>query len=109
MIELDFGDRIKQLRENMNLSREELSNKINISYSALSKYETNNRFPDKVTLNKIADFFDVSTDYLLGRNKNISNEEDEEVKELVDIIYKLDKEDRDAVLKILDSLISKHK
>ncbi|HBH3034000.1 helix-turn-helix transcriptional regulator [Clostridioides sp. ZZV13-5731] len=93
----------------MNLSREELSNKINISYSALSKYETNNRFPDKVTLNKIADFFDVSTDYLLGRNKNISNEEDEEVKELVDIIYKLDKEDRDAVLKILDSLISKHK
>ncbi|EQI64891.1 helix-turn-helix domain-containing protein [Clostridioides difficile] len=109
MIELDFGDRIKQLRENMNLSREELSNKINISYSALSKYETNNRFPDKVTLNKIADFFDVSTDYLLGRNKNISNEEDKEVKELVDIIYKLDKEDRDAVLKILDSLISKHK
>ncbi|WLD27617.1 MULTISPECIES: helix-turn-helix domain-containing protein [Clostridioides] len=106
---MDFGDRIKQLRENMNLSREELSNKINISYSALSKYETNNRFPDKVTLNKIADFFDVSTDYLLGRNKNISNEEDEEVKELVDIIYKLDKEDRDAVLKILDSLISKHK
>ncbi|EGT3735772.1 XRE family transcriptional regulator [Clostridioides difficile] len=93
----------------MNLSREELSNKINISYSALSKYETNNRFPDKVTLNKIADFFDVSTDYLLGRNKNISNEEDKEVKELVDIIYKLDKEDRDAVLKILDSLISKHK
>ncbi|AXU54397.1 TPA: helix-turn-helix transcriptional regulator [Clostridioides difficile] len=106
---MDFGDRIKQLRENMNLSREELSNKINISYSALSKYETNNRFPDKVTLNKIADFFDVSTDYLLGRNKNISNEEDKEVKELVDIIYKLDKEDRDAVLKILDSLISKHK
>ncbi|MCC0630120.1 MULTISPECIES: helix-turn-helix domain-containing protein [unclassified Clostridioides] len=53
----------------MNLSREELSNKINISYSALSKYKTNNRFPDKVILNKIADFFDVSTDYLLGRNK----------------------------------------
>ncbi|MCI9975631.1 helix-turn-helix transcriptional regulator [Clostridioides difficile] len=93
----------------MNLSREELSNKINISYSALSKYETNNRFPDKVTLNKIADFFDVSTDYLLGRNKNISNEKDDEVKELVDIIYKLDKDDRNAVLKILDSLINKHK
>ncbi|MDI7814996.1 helix-turn-helix domain-containing protein [Clostridioides sp. GD02377] len=106
---MDFGDRIKQLRENMNLSREELSNKINISYSALSKYETNNRFPDKVTLNKIADFFDVSTDYLLGRNKNISNEKDDEVKELVDIIYKLDKDDRNAVLKILDSLINKHK
>lgn len=106
---MDFGDRIKQLRENVNLSREQLSNKINISYSALSKYETNNRFPDKITLNKIADFFDVSTDYLLGRNKSTSNEEDEEVKELVDIIYKLDKEDRDAVLKILDSLINKHK
>ena len=64
---MDFAERLKLLREEYNLSREDLANNLNISYSAISKYEQNVRFPDKNTLNKIADFFGVSTDYLLGR------------------------------------------
>lgn len=64
---MDLGDRVRILRKESDLSREELCKKINISYSALSKYETNSRFPDKDTLIKIADFFEVSVDYLLGR------------------------------------------
>ncbi|WFD08750.1 helix-turn-helix domain-containing protein [Tepidibacter hydrothermalis] len=67
---MDFGDRLKNLRENNNLSREDLSKSLNISYSAVAKYETNVRFPDKDTLNKIADYFDCSLDYLLGRTNN---------------------------------------
>lgn len=63
-----FGNRLKLLRDELNLSREELANILNITYSALSKYETNARFPqDEGLLKKIADFFDVSVDYLLGR------------------------------------------
>lgn len=67
---MDFGDRLKTLREENDLSRDVLASRLNISYSAVSKYETNVRFPDKETLNKIADFFSVSVDYLLGRSDN---------------------------------------
>lgn len=63
---MEFGDRLKFLREKNNLSREELAVALNITYSALSKYETNNRFPDKDTLKKIAQYFNVSLDYLMG-------------------------------------------
>jgi len=64
---MNFGARLKALREEMELSREELAFKLGTSYHSIAKYETNNRFPDKELLSKIADFFDVSTDYLLCR------------------------------------------
>jgi len=65
---MEFGERLRSLREEYKLSRNELAEKLIISYSAISKYETNIRFPDKDTLIKMADFFNVSIDYLLGRS-----------------------------------------
>ena len=63
-----FGQRLRQLRNEKKLSLRELSKKINLSYSALGKYERGEREPDFHTLEKIADFFNVSLDYLLGRS-----------------------------------------
>ncbi|HWR62541.1 MAG TPA: helix-turn-helix transcriptional regulator [Clostridia bacterium] len=65
---MDLGDRLKQLREEKKLTRDDLASELNVSYSAVSKYETNVRFPDKGTLIRLADFFDVSVDYLLCRS-----------------------------------------
>ncbi len=65
---MEFGERLKALREENNLTRYALAGKLIISYSTVSKYETNVRFPDKDTLIKLADFFDVSLDYLLCRS-----------------------------------------
>jgi len=65
---MEFGERLKDLREEKNLTRHLLANKLNVSYSTISKYETNIRFPDKGTLIALADFFDVSLDYLLCRS-----------------------------------------
>lgn len=60
-----FHVQLKKLRERANFSREHLAKSLDISYSALSKYETGVRQPDFDTLLKFADFFGVSTDYLL--------------------------------------------
>lgn len=83
---MDFGSRLKALREDAELSREELAYRLGISYHSLAKYETNNRFPDKEGLKKIADFFDVSADYLLcrvdTRNLNTVTFSDEETADL---------------------------
>lgn len=65
---MELGDRLKELREEKKLTRDELAGRLNVSYSAVSKYETNVRFPDKGTLIRLADFFDVSVDYLLCRS-----------------------------------------
>jgi len=74
---MEFGDRLKILREDKNWSREYLAKKLKISYSAISKYETNVRFPDQEILKIISELFKVSTDYLLG-NSDIKNPYNEE-------------------------------
>ncbi|APA01586.1 helix-turn-helix domain-containing protein [Bacillus velezensis] len=60
-----LGKRITSLRKKANLTQEQLATKLNITRSALSQYELGTRNPDYDLLIKIADFFDVSIDYLL--------------------------------------------
>jgi len=61
------GPRISELRENNNLTQEELAKNLGITRASLSHYETSRREPDYETLTKIADYFQVSLDYLMGR------------------------------------------
>ena len=63
-----LGNRIKQLREELGLKQEELANKLSISPSAIGMYETNKREPNNELTIKLADFFGVTTDYLLGKS-----------------------------------------
>ncbi|MCY7585476.1 helix-turn-helix domain-containing protein [Bacillus safensis] len=60
-----LGDRIRSLREKNNLTQEQMAKKIGISRGTYAHYEINKRRPDYETLIKIADLFNVSTDYLL--------------------------------------------
>lgn len=62
---MSLGKKIKFLRRKYNLTQKEMSKKINISYSSISKYENNQSLPDLETLKKIAVFFNISVDYLL--------------------------------------------
>jgi transcriptional regulator with XRE-family HTH domain len=62
-----FGDRLRELRQQKNLTQEEAAKFLNISRGTYAHYEINKRQPDFRTLEKLADFFGVSTDYLLGR------------------------------------------
>ncbi|MFD2617922.1 helix-turn-helix domain-containing protein [Terrilactibacillus laevilacticus] len=66
-----LGFRIRNLREIAGYSQKELAEKLNISNVQLSRYESNNRKPDPDTLILIADFFQVTTDYLLGRTDQV--------------------------------------
>ncbi|GGI46035.1 hypothetical protein GCM10008018_15110 [Paenibacillus marchantiophytorum] len=81
---LKYGDRIAQLREKRGLTQEELSNKIGISRAALSHYETSRREPDYETINKFANFFNVTVDYLLGRTDQPEMVLDRDVREFVE-------------------------
>lgn len=67
---MDFHDRLKELRKEKDLYQKELADKLNIGRTTIANYEQGKRFPDKDTLNKIADYFNVSVDYLLGRTNH---------------------------------------
>ncbi|AEE96927.1 helix-turn-helix domain-containing protein [Mahella australiensis] len=60
-------ERLVELRKERKMTQEELANVLGISRSALSLYETDKRQPDFQTICRLADFFNVSVDYLLGR------------------------------------------
>ena len=70
---VNFGLRLKQLRERKRLSQIELANILEVSNGSISKWERNERQPDYETLEKIADFFNTSIDYLLGRSETKDN------------------------------------
>ena len=65
-------NRLKELRHKKNLTLRELGEKVGMRKSTLSQYETNKREPKLETWQKLADFFNVPVDYLLGISKDRS-------------------------------------
>lgn len=61
-----FGTILKNLREEINLSQQELADRLNVTRQTVSNYETNKRLPNKEMFEIIADFFNVDMDYLYG-------------------------------------------
>jgi len=62
--------RLKELRKNKNLTQEELGNIIHVNKMTYNGYENENRQPSIETLCKLADFYNVTLDYLVGREFN---------------------------------------
>lgn len=64
-----FPKQIKYLRQSRSLSQVQLADKLGVKKQSISNWENDNIRPSVEMLEKIADFFDVSTDYLLGREE----------------------------------------
>lgn len=76
---MKFGDRLKVLIEEREITQKELAAQMNIAPSTVSSYVQNTREPDFATLKMLAKFFDVSIDYLLdySTSHKPSRQEDE--------------------------------
>ncbi len=66
-----LNDNIKTLRSQMGLSQVELATKLSVSKQCVSNWENDNVQPSIDMLIKIADYFNVSTDFLLGRSSDV--------------------------------------
>ena len=71
-----FPKQIKYLRQSRALSQVQLADKLGVKKQSISNWENDNIRPSVEMLEKIADFFDVSTDYLLGREEKGKGSED---------------------------------
>lgn len=96
-----FGDILKELRENQSMTQNDLAELLNVSRQSVGGYENNTTEPPTDIVVKIADIFNVTCDYLLGRTNekyslNLLSIEDNE---LLSKFY----EDRDILLKLYEN------
>ncbi|HCU0850052.1 TPA: helix-turn-helix transcriptional regulator, partial [Listeria monocytogenes] len=97
-----FSKRLSELRKKKGFSQYKLADELGFSRGQVANYEQGTREPDYQTLLKIAEFFNVSTDYLLGRDDNNladtiaahidSNATEEDIKEILAYIEEKRKE-----------------
>jgi len=71
----NLGDRLKKIRKDKNLRQIDLANSLGLAQTTIANYEQGTRFPNEKTLSQIADFFNISLDYLLGRSDTLINNE----------------------------------
>lgn len=73
----DYKNRIRDLREDLDLRQIDVARETGIDQKTLSNYETGKTNPDSYSIIRLAEFFNVTTDYLLGySNLSIKNNED---------------------------------
>jgi transcriptional regulator with XRE-family HTH domain len=110
---MTFGQRLRKLRKEHDLSQEELAKILETDRSNVANWETR-RQPDYEVVKKIAAFFNVTTDYLLGLVDNKVQSVEMQVKttdgrvlEGLKIMEELSDEDYQSVLKMLQGLKAK--
>lgn len=62
-----FGERLKKLRDSAGVSQQKLADIIGLTQQAIAKWENSKAEPDLATVARLAEYFDCSTDYLLGK------------------------------------------
>lgn len=105
-----FSTRLTQLREELGLTRKEVAEKLNIDQTTYGKYELSKRQPDYETLQRIASFFCVSVDYLLGRTnvRNSNNSPEDfpaEAQVLMRSVAKLTDKQKEIIKKLVQEFI----
>lgn len=111
-------ERLKELRMKKGISQQIVADHLEITRQAYSNYENGNRDPDKEMLLKLAEYFDVSVDYLLrGEQKKPLVNDDEELTEYLDelrgrsemrmlfsVTKSATKEQIEAIVKMVESM-----
>ncbi|MCI9073094.1 MAG: helix-turn-helix transcriptional regulator [Lachnospiraceae bacterium] len=109
---MKIGERLYNLRTKQGVYQKELAAYLNLSVSAISSYENDAHSPDLKTVGKMAEFFHVSVDYLLGRTEYIApiGDMDRElldqytISDIKDTILELPSGRRQDIIKYLDLL-----
>ena len=92
--------RLREVRNEKNITQIRLSIAAEVSQETISAYESGKALPSAETLIKIADFLDVSIDYLLERTDNplVNSSIKDEDNEIISIYHSLDKNQKEDVL-----------
>lgn len=107
-----FGELLRELREDRKITQKSLAKEICVTVGTISNYENNQHLPDIEKLIILADYFDVTTDYLLGRavspcSPNIFSQEicsGVTVSSILETFFSLTTDQQQALLLIMNDL-----
>ena len=99
----NFGERLKKLIKSKNLTQQQIADLLFVNKSSVSRYESNSQLPETPQLQKLADYFEVSLDYLLGRSNEthvlVSNENKNSKINLEEMIFDFEKGLENVIMK----------
>lgn len=95
-----FGDRLRELRKNKNVSQEEIGDFFGVAKQTISNWENNITEPTMETIKKMAEYFKVTTDYLLGFNQ----EDKDKISKLETVLKEYGIDDLEKAMQILEIL-----
>lgn len=104
----NIGKRIKNVRKNLSLSQTEFASGLNISQSAISAYEKNERIPSKNVLNQISYKYNINLEYLLNGKEPIFLSQkflNPMIENILDVLCKAYELDEDSEKIIYDYLM----
>ena len=108
-----FIKKLSILLEEKNITQRELAEKINVTEVTISRYLSGERSPRIEIVNKIAEFFNVSIDYLFGKedlkNSNIDTSNDKRLVAFYEGYNNLDEADKDVLMATFDAFIKARK
>lgn len=113
---MSFGKRLKSLRDEYHVYQKQLADYLNVSLGTISSYEKDQNIPDASALRQLADFFDVSCDYLLERTRYKQGIDilshplitGYTISDFITMLVTLDREEQESVRKYLEYLSSQN-
>lgn len=105
---MSFKKRLISLRKEKKLNQSDLAKKIGLTQQTISSYEKGKIMPSMETLNRLAEEFSVTSDYLLnGSVPNYDSELTDEQREFLGVFEKISKEKRVIAKDLLNTLVDK--
>jgi transcriptional regulator with XRE-family HTH domain len=117
---MTFGETLKRLRQRNNISQDELARKLNVKQYVISSCEIGRSEPNIEQIKFLSDYFNVPTDYLLGKDVIMVNDEkefeivtnhfkqdinDDVINEVIKLLEELNEKDKNKIAKIIKDTI----
>ncbi|MBQ8293455.1 MAG: helix-turn-helix transcriptional regulator [Bacilli bacterium] len=117
---MTFGETLKRLRQRKNISQDELAKELNVKQYVISSWEIGRSEPNIEQIKFLSTYFNIPTDYLLGKDIIIVNDDkefqivinhfkqdvqDDAICEVIKILEKLNEKDKAKIIKIIKNTI----
>jgi transcriptional regulator with XRE-family HTH domain len=117
---MTFGETLKRLRQRNNISQDELAKKLNVKQYVISSWEIGRSEPNIEQIKFLSTYFNVPTDYLLGKDIIIVSDEkefkivtnhfkhdinDDVINEVIKLLKELNEKDKNKIAKIIKDTI----
>jgi len=111
-VDTAFGENVRRLRKERGWTQAEFAQRIGVHLNHINKIETGKYMPQFETVIEMANAFEVSLDYLAGVSTTGLDEiriEDQTFAEKIKLLNSLEDEDRNAIIRIIDTMLTKKK